>query len=1027
MKNLTALLLALLAATALPALAQDRKPLVFSHRLAPAQSPRSLAKAQALAPDTVRVLAAMVAFQADNDDRTTGDGSFDYSDTLGRVIDAGPHNASYFRQHLTFLSNYYRKVSGGKLTVVWDILDSVYRMPRQMPVYSPPRGSTTNAELGALIEDAWHVVDSVSPGAVTARPYDTYVLFHAGAGRDIDLTALYGYDPTPLDIPSVYLGLSGLRAIFGASYPGVSVAGGSKFITNTMILPETESRLLPTTTGNVLVELSINGLLCASLGSYLGLPDLFDTKTGATGIGRFGLMDGQSIFSWNGVFPPEPSAWEKEYLGWITPITISGGDATYSFPAVSLAGESDSVYKVLISAKEYFLIENRNRDANRDGATVTMVIHDSVSTATWYRDTTGFNAFSTTKLYGVITDVDEFDWSLPGGVNTKTGEWFDGGMLIWHIDERIIDSTIAADAVNADADRRGVNLMEADGSQDIGQSYGFLDAGSGSENGSPFDYWYAGNRAPLRLQSNAFTPTSHPASVGNDGANSHIVVKEFTARSPRMSARIIVGDVSVSPLAGFPIPTGARTGRAPLKIVALDGAGFPDIVVPGGDARLGQGSVHAWRSDALPYDSLLFSSRDILRVSYALRDPRGAALLDTSFLGRHAGERLVAPVIADTTLAAGVGDSVFVLGSSGAVLARLGFATNGLSLLSRSGLFISAGTDSAVTLFTKDGIQGRLNLGHPLGSAAVAGYLSPVATSRIVVASTDGYLFALTNGLAIAEGFPVTLPGPVAASPALADVDGDGRRDIVVSCGTKIAVLSSAGFMLDNFPVTVPTAKPIASAPVVGDINGDGMPEVVAVTREGLVVAYGRSGRMIEGFPLSAGSNDGASAGLFSPPSACLSCTGIGLAVASSDGYLYAWLTGTIRSGLAAPPALPWPQELLDGENSGLVDSVLTPTLPASSFLPKDRAYNWPNPVDKNHGFKTRIRYYVASDAAVQIRIFDLAGDLVVQMAGPGQGGVDNEVEWDVSRIQSGVYFAHVDAKGTSGSGSAVIKIAVIK
>ncbi|MBI1806705.1 MAG: hypothetical protein HYR76_06595 [Ignavibacteria bacterium] len=44
-----------------------------------------------------------------------------------------------------------------------------------------------------------------------------------------------------------------------------------------------------------------------------------------------------------------------------------------------------------------------------------------------------------------------------------------------------------------------------------------------------------------------------------------------------------------------------------------------------------------------------------------------------------------------------------------------------------------------------------------------------------------------------------------------------------------------------------------------------------------------------------------------------------------------------------------------------------------------------------------------------------------------GVGGLDNEVEWDVSDVQSGVYFAHIDARGTGTSGNAVIKIAVVK
>lgn len=78
-----------------------------------------------------------------------------------------------------------------------------------------------------------------------------------------------------------------------------------------MIIPSTELRELQLLSGNTLIELGINGLLAASFGSYLGLPDLFNTSNGKTAIGRFGLMDGQSLFSYNGIFPPEPSAWEK--------------------------------------------------------------------------------------------------------------------------------------------------------------------------------------------------------------------------------------------------------------------------------------------------------------------------------------------------------------------------------------------------------------------------------------------------------------------------------------------------------------------------------------------------------------------------------------------------------------------------------------------------------------------------------------------------------------------------------------------
>ena len=85
--------------------------------------------------------------------------------------------------------------------------------------------------------------------------------------------------------------------------------------------------------------------------------------------------------------------------------------------------------------------------------------------------------------------------------------------------------------------------------------------------------------------------------------------------------------------------------------------------------------------------------------------------------------------------------------------------------------------------------------------------------------------------------------------------------------------------------------------------------------------------------------------------------------------------------------------------------------------------------------FRYAVASLVAAASAVSITCGSaiaqppLAADrwVVKSTNGPGQGGLDNEVEWDVTQIQSGVYFAHIDAQGTNGSGSAVIKIAVIK
>ncbi len=174
-----------------------------------------------------------------------------------------------------------------------------------------------------------------------------------------------------------------------------------KNITSTIILPETETHIIATGLGNDTLELSINGLFAASIGSYLGLPDLFDTQTGASGIGQFGLMDGASFFAYNGVFPPEPSAWEKIYLGWTTPMMVSTNSSNISVPAVSsFRTGQDTIYKIPITSSEYFLVENRSRDREH-GLQVTSVLNDgSTKIFSFSEDTVGFNYAEIYNLWG---------------------------------------------------------------------------------------------------------------------------------------------------------------------------------------------------------------------------------------------------------------------------------------------------------------------------------------------------------------------------------------------------------------------------------------------------------------------------------------------------------------------------------------------------------------------------------------------------------------------------------------------------
>lgn len=1026
---------------------------------------RTSARPPLAAPDTVRVLALMVQFREDTDARTSGNGRFDLRTVSDPIIDPPPRDAGYFRRHLEFLSFYYRQASNGLAVILPTLVDQVVTLDRPLADFSPPRGAS-NRPVGDLAVAGWRAADSL--GLVPDfSQYDCFVIFHAGVGRDVDLVALLGYDPTPFDIPSLYLGPASFREFYGAAFPGIAVNGGAFHITNTIILPETETRTLPGVTGDITLELGLNGLLCASVGNYLGLPDLFDTRTGRSGIGRFGLMDGQGIFSFLGVFPPEPSAWEKMWLGWITPVTLGAGGHDVRLPA---AGSPDTVYRVPISAQEYYLIENRNRDPQRNGQTVTMIVNGAPVVRTFSRDTAGFSASDISALEGTITAVEDLDWSLPGGV-TQSGEFFDGGLLIWHIDERAIADGLAGGGVNSNPARKGVRLLEADGSQDIGQQYGFLSPGSGSEDGTALDFWYAGNAAPLYR--NRFDGGTQPPALSTSGAQSHIAVTDIGPRGPVMTARIHVGDSLITPAPGFPIRIPGRIAGPAVTVAPLTVTGpatLQALLVTAGDG------VRAWTSEGLPAlpggrtDGLILPARgtdpslvtavdlnadgttellrtevqlpgrqgSILRV-FTASDATGDSLADEVFSYAHTNLFTAVPVVGHGLIVAGADQGRAVILTAGGSPLDSSVVNNdaptsaitGASVLPADRTFCyvsSAGTLSMVTYPAGGGRQilAERRLGAEPAGPPVAGRFGGRWGSalRIAVATVDGRLHLLDSTLTPVPGFPRLLRGPALGPPALADVNADGARDLVVASAAAVEVFNLSGAALDHFPLEVAPPRRIASAPIVADLTGDGFPEVIAATTDGLLLARDARGRSAPGFPLQAGTGVQSLAAWFDPQG-IVPVLNIHLAVVSADtSAVSVWRTGGAAGPFPIGVPEPWPQYQGGSAHAGLALGVPEGPAVSADFFPGNRAYNWPNPV---YDGKTWIRYFVGSDATVRVKIYDLAGDLVAELDGPGAGGVDNEVLWDVSGIQSGIYFARIEASGSGGGGVEVVKIAVVK
>ncbi len=954
------------------------------------------------ANDTLKILAVMVQFQRDDDSRTSGNGTFDLSNAITPIVDAPPHDSAYVVDHFLFAKNYFQKASNGKQHIQATVLGKVITLNGGMRNYAP---LNDNKPLAEMIEEAWRKADSVYP-TFEFQKYDLFVVVHAGVGKDVDLRGTLGYDPTPLDLPSLYFNLKAFQNIFGQTFAGFSLPNSNAVITNTSVLPETEVRQIPSVGGDFTLKLGMNGLVVASIASHFGLPDLFDTKTGKTAIGRFGLMDGQSIFSFAGICPPEPSAWEKIYLGWTIPIEVYG-NRNVQASAVSLYDTGiDTVFKIPISAKEYFLAENRQRDAKHNGQTVWMKWHGTLISKTYSADEEYFSNTNIDSIYGAVVDVDELDWDLPGLINANND--YHGGMVIWHIDENVIEKNIAANSINADPNHRGIDVEEADGSQDIGESYDMVSPGSGSEDGSPIDYWFSGNISPV--YQNAFSETTNPNSLSNSLAKSHVTLKNFSVSQSRMTFDISVGDENIQ-LVKTIKRKNLKVDNNDAPIAAdIDGDGKTELIFTSGD------SIYVLKDDLTPF----------LNNSTGLFSPVGGKFQPAFYSSAVSGNPFSRGVIGagDSTmylLSPGDGDNngiadIYKSLNTGSKLSTP-FTARDISALG----YFSAGTTDGKYIIADTNIYASKQFSSPLVS--VSSFVTASAdsinfngtyrtlndsikfvgavNSNIVVLSKSSISIFDSYTKELQRQFP--LPAPATSLLSLGDINNDHSGDIVVGINNRLYAYNVNGSILDNFPFTISAEDKIIGSTIISGTT------LIFGTKNGLIYAIDGNGKNISGFPLQTG-------GVVSTPV----LTDRYLIVASTDSSIYFWRHKNVFS--VSPTA--WQTFLGSYSHSSNVTIAGTIVQKSFELLPKSLAYNWPNPV---YGGKTNIRYFLGKSAIVKIKILTMSGELVEELQGTNYVGLDNEISWDVTKIQSGIYFAEITASGSGGDQQQVIKIAVVK
>ncbi|MBM4118650.1 T9SS type A sorting domain-containing protein [bacterium] len=461
---------------------------------------------------TVRWLGILVAFQ-DRGFAQEYSEAFDPLNVLGfpDSVVVTPR-AIWFANAMARTADYFATVSDGRVELRPTLADGVLTLSGAMAHYGDDEALSWEEGARRL---AAETVDSLD-ATIDFSAYDLVSFIHAGPGQESDLLR-----NSTDQLWSGYLDFASLREAFADSLPDAPVAGwpgiptndGAFVLEHFGIAPEleVEEQLSPPF---VLGTLGVN---VHQLGSYLGLVSLNDLiEPRGQGAGNFDLM---SSGLWNalGFVPGPPSAFNRRLVGWaeaerIEPAAATGAGLARSLPSWE-QGAAGSLLQLPISEREYFLIENRNQDADGSGGFT-------------FADANGNHVPDNGESL-LDAEFDYFTTQYSASDQTPGS-----GLFVWRIDEEFVRLTFELDfnLINAYNEHYGVALLEADGYPDLATvSY--------DENayGGDFDaFRAAGGVNALAATQTGIDAASLPSTRSAEGADSGWRLSGIGAHGPAM-------------------------------------------------------------------------------------------------------------------------------------------------------------------------------------------------------------------------------------------------------------------------------------------------------------------------------------------------------------------------------------------------------------------------------------------------------------------------------------------------------------
>gem|GEM_PF-1494067 len=829
----------------------------------------------------------------------------------------------------------------------------------------------------------------------------------------------------------------------------------------------------------------------------VGIWDLMDSGTNLpVTMGTVVAPGDTFVISATGVLPPSLSAWNKWFLGWLEMGELDGREGDYLLPAVGIPTEEYYMYpefQVLpdntqafragLSPREWFLLENRWVPAS--------VSQTPYNDLRFERDEeTGVILYLAGQRQNTWRNSGLYDYFMPPGgilvwhVNSD------------RINEGLADNSINSNEdglklVEADG-IQDIGVLEAY----VRGWYGsYLDPFGGTDpQGNPtgFTNLYVEGFPSSRAFDRSWTGFSL-SEVGPRTKFTDSVMKFKAGQGPVGSGfPYEIPPVQIGEIPGYdylPSPRAIDTSSL-TPVVLADGKKqvliFADAAPAdwtGGDypatlfGRWADG-IRRWVSlPGKPEGAFQYLGAPLSGPPFVAdrADADGVDLVWGTTAGRVGRTHLPEFDMPAALWTVQVGDTLSGpplpltwAGSDGRVLCRV--SSGELILLDGDGNTLGAplqlagsalmmagpvsgagGSDLAAALtldgwfLVKQGVDGLMSNPafnvYPRPVAGSIGWTATVPTLNGVqlhVFDDEGELGAWSvapDGTVKDLGSPLAVPGPLVASPGVADLDGDGADDLVMLTASHIYAMRPDGVALRGFPVRffdlfpLPDTTAVAGPVVVADATGDGVNELYFNTDGGHLLGLDATGQLMPRTPLRWGGHGTAGLAVGGPADARTlwlvspgGYSGPPLGRQFVDGRVIPY--GIAKGAAASARTSEW-AGLMGGSARRGPEGTAQNLGPASPVAAeKGQVVFYPNPVS---GDMVTVRFYSDGESAAQLTIYNLEGEPVASASIPVTSGTVNEYSLPLPGVASGLYLARLQYDAPGGATIKTLTLAVEK